>query len=217
MIQIDGPKGHVYIKLSDPSRMQELLTSTTGQEEYRHTNGVISKVRIEAVGLGLRKVRITHLPPDVFDRNVWTALRQCGEIRDIQCDTWSNNYHYPVSNSIRITTMKLVHHIPSHLIVAGHRALVSYKGQPTTCSGCNEIGHLYQVCPHRRRTGAVDARATRKSWAEVATTGAADFMDTMERSDRGVEVVERAAEAPDVAGCPAPKPRSGISPQYGVR
>jgi len=71
-----------------------------------------------------------------------------------------------------------------NLIVAGHRTLISYEGQPTTCFGCNEIGHLYQVCPHRRRTGAVDARATRKSWAEVATTGAADPMDTMEGSDR---------------------------------
>ena len=36
MIQIDGPKRHVYIKLSDPSRMQDLLTSTTGHSEYRH-------------------------------------------------------------------------------------------------------------------------------------------------------------------------------------
>ena len=62
MIQIERPKRHVYIKVSDPLRMQELLTSTTGQVEYRHTNGVISKVRIEAVGLGLRKVRMANLP-----------------------------------------------------------------------------------------------------------------------------------------------------------
>jgi hypothetical protein len=34
--------------------MQELLTSNKGQAEYRHTNGEISKVRIEAVGLGMR-------------------------------------------------------------------------------------------------------------------------------------------------------------------
>jgi hypothetical protein len=81
--------------------------------------------------------------------------------------------------------MNLVQHSPSHVIVAGHRTLISYEGQPTTCFGCNEIGQLYQVCPNRRRTGAVDARATRKSWAKVATTGSADHMDTIERSDRG--------------------------------
>jgi hypothetical protein len=165
--------------------MQELLTSTTGQAEYRHTNGVISKVSIEAVGLGLRKVRIANLPPEVSDRNIRMVLRQFGEIRDIQSDTWSSNYRYPVSNGIGITTMNFIQHIPSHLIVARQRTLISYEGQPTTCFGCNEIGHQYQVCPHRRRTGAVDARAARKSWAEVATTGAADPMDTIEMSDRG--------------------------------
>jgi hypothetical protein len=136
------------------------------------------------VGLGLRKVRITNLPPEVSDRNIRMSHRQFGEIRDIQSDNWSNNYRYPVSNGIRITTMNLVQHIPSHLIVAGHRTLISYEGQPTTCFGCNEIGRLYQVCPNRRRTGAMDAKATRKSWAEVATTGAAYPMDTINRSDR---------------------------------
>jgi hypothetical protein len=74
MIQIDGPKRHVYIKVSDPARMQELLTTTTGQAEYWHTNGILSKVRIEAVGLGLRKVRIANLPPEVDDTNIRMAL-----------------------------------------------------------------------------------------------------------------------------------------------
>jgi hypothetical protein len=63
--------------------MQELLSSTTAQAEYQHTNGVIPKVRIEAVGLDLRKVRIANLPPEVFDRNIRMALRQFGEIRVI--------------------------------------------------------------------------------------------------------------------------------------
>jgi hypothetical protein len=53
MIQIDGPKRHAYIKVSDHARMKELLTSTTGQAEYRHKNGVISNVRIEGRGTGL--------------------------------------------------------------------------------------------------------------------------------------------------------------------
>jgi hypothetical protein len=64
IIQIDGLKRHVYIKFSDPSLVQDVLTSTKGQAEYRHKNGEISKVRIEAVGLGMRKVRIANLPPE---------------------------------------------------------------------------------------------------------------------------------------------------------
>jgi len=102
-------------------RIIDINNRTGGIPAY---NGVISKVRIEAVGLGLRKVRIANLPPEVSDRNIRMALRQFGEIRDIQSDTWSNNYRYPVSNGIRRTTMNLEHHIPSHLIVAGHRTSI---------------------------------------------------------------------------------------------
>jgi hypothetical protein len=138
--------------------MQELLT-TTGQAEYRHRNGVLSKVRIEAVGLGMRKVRIANRPPEVTERNIRMALRQFGEIRS---DTRSQNYRYPVSNGIRITTINLLQPIPSQLLVAGHRTLISYEGQPTTCFGCNEIGHLYQVHPHRRRKGVGEAKATKE-------------------------------------------------------
>ena len=72
--------------------MQDILTLTTGQAEYRHMNGVISKVRIEAVGLGLRKVRIANLPPEVPDSYVRMALGKFGEIRNIRNDTWTNAY-----------------------------------------------------------------------------------------------------------------------------
>jgi hypothetical protein len=67
--------------------------------------------------------------------------------------------------------LNLVQHIPSSINVAGFRALISYEGQSTTCYGCNEIGHLYIVCPHRRRARAEDMRATRTSWADVAAKG----------------------------------------------
>jgi hypothetical protein len=60
--------------------MQKLLTSTTGYAEYRHKNDVISKVRIEAVGLGLRKARIAYLPPEVAERYIRMALRHFGDI-----------------------------------------------------------------------------------------------------------------------------------------
>jgi hypothetical protein len=40
--------------------------------------------------------------------------------------------------------MMLRTHVPSHIEVAGHRALVSYEGQPTICYGCDETEHVYQ-------------------------------------------------------------------------
>jgi len=102
MIQIDGPRRHIYIKFQDPQRMNGLLTETQGEKDLRHDNGEISKVRIEAVGLRMRRVRVTNLPPEVADRTLKTALGTYGEIRDIQAETWSNAYRYPVANVIRI-------------------------------------------------------------------------------------------------------------------
>jgi len=40
--------------------------------------------------------------------------------------------------------MCLYRHVPSHLTVAGQRVLLSYEGQPDTCSGCGEAGHMYR-------------------------------------------------------------------------
>jgi hypothetical protein len=77
-----------------------------------------------------------------------------------------------VANGIRIAKLNLVQHIPSSITVEVHRALISYEGQPTTCYGCNEIKHLYQVCPHRRRERTEDKRAARTSCADVAAKGA---------------------------------------------
>ena len=37
-VEIDGLKRHVYIKLRDNNRQQQVLPLTGGQVEYRHTN-----------------------------------------------------------------------------------------------------------------------------------------------------------------------------------
>jgi hypothetical protein len=63
MVQVDGPRRQVYIKFKEYRRMQETIMSTNEQGKFRHSNGVISKVRIEAAGLGIRRVRIANLSP----------------------------------------------------------------------------------------------------------------------------------------------------------
>jgi hypothetical protein len=65
--------------------MQDVLTSTKGHAEYRHTNGEISKVRIEAVYLGMMKVRIATLPPVVHKMTLRIAVRDFGEIQGEPC------------------------------------------------------------------------------------------------------------------------------------
>jgi hypothetical protein len=70
MIQIDGPRRHVYIKFTNTERMQQVLTETKGQMEFRHDNGELSKVSIEPARMGVRRIRIANLPPEVNDRTI---------------------------------------------------------------------------------------------------------------------------------------------------
>ena len=153
MVQIDGSQRHVYIKLSDNNQLQEVLHSTGGQVEYKHTNGVISTVRVEIAGLGTRRVRIANLPPETPEKVIRTIMGRYGEVKDVQAETWARFYRYKVANGIRIVVMTLAKHIPSNITIAGHRALVSYEGQPMTCYRCQETGHFHYACPMRQRTG----------------------------------------------------------------
>jgi len=39
MVQIDGTRRQVYIKITESQYLQDLLHSTIGQSEYKHNNG----------------------------------------------------------------------------------------------------------------------------------------------------------------------------------
>jgi len=101
--------------------------------------------------MGIRKVRIANLPPELPDRTIRDKLAKYGEVKDAKEKLWTKTYGYKVSNGIRIGEMNLKLHLPSHMIMAGHRVLVSYDGHPSTCYECNEPGHQYQECPNRKR------------------------------------------------------------------
>ena len=116
MVQTDGPRRHVYIKFRDDQRRQQILTSTNGHGEFRHTKGEISKVRIEAAGLGMRSVKIANLPPEVSDKAIRMVLGRYEQVKEVQ-ENWSRSYRYPVANGIRIAMVILVQYIPSHIVV----------------------------------------------------------------------------------------------------
>ena len=65
MIQIDGIKRQVFIKMIDNAYVQALLMETNGQAEYKHHNGVLSIVKISMAGMGTKRVRIAIVPPEV--------------------------------------------------------------------------------------------------------------------------------------------------------
>jgi hypothetical protein len=167
MIQIDGTRRQVFIKFTNTSRMIEVLSEKNGGIEFKHDIGEISQVMIEIVGMGMRKIRIPNLPPDVQISQIKEGLGKYGEVREISEEKWTRTYRYQVSNG-GVAEMNLKQHVPSHMTIEGHRALISYEGQPDTCYGCNNIGHYYHDCPHRRRARFTDRLTQPPTWADIA-------------------------------------------------
>jgi len=73
------------------------------------------------------------------------GLNRYGRVKEAMEENWSRAYRYPVANGIRIAVVSLSQHIPFHVIIAGHRTLISYEGQPTTHYGYNRTGHLQEL------------------------------------------------------------------------
>jgi hypothetical protein len=183
MIQIDGHRCKVYIKFSSTTRMQQVLKETQGGLEYQHDNDEISQIRIELAGMGLKKVRIANLPPEVPDRTVRDTLAQYEEERVITEEQWPKACIYWVSNGVRIVEMSLRKHLPSHMNIAGNRVLVAYEGQPSTCNGCGETGQQYHDCPQRKPKPSNDEVPSNTTWADIFTlpatkTGPSVMMET---------------------------------------
>jgi hypothetical protein len=147
MIQIDGIKRQVFIKFVDSDSVQALISDTSGQAEYKYTNGELSIVNIDMAGMGTKHVRVASLPPETTNEALQAALANYRKLLNIQNETWSRVYRYPVPNWVRQITMQMRRHLPSHLTIAEQRVLITYEGQPTTSYGCGEVGHMYTVEP----------------------------------------------------------------------
>jgi hypothetical protein len=147
--------------------MQSELQDSKGQLEFRHDNGELSQVIIELAGMGIKKIRIASLPPEVTENMIRDNLTKYGEVKNIRDEIWTSAYRYKVYNGIRIVDMKLKKHLPSHMAIAGNDALISYDGQPPTCYRCNETGHQQQDCPRRKRVGPPANDAANSTWADI--------------------------------------------------
>ena len=121
--------------------------------------------------MGTRRIRIANLPPETSERAIRMALAPYGEIVALHDEVWSKMYRYPIANGIRVATMKLDKLLPSHMVIAGDRVIVSYEGQPVSCYACGGTGHMRQTCPHRRIEEQASPPAPDNSWAKVAATG----------------------------------------------
>ena len=95
---------------------------------------------------------MANLPPEMPRILISRALEKYGKVGEMCEELWSQAYHYKVSSGVLIVFVDMTKHIPSQILIGGHRALISYEGQPMTCYACNESGHLIQQCPSRQRT-----------------------------------------------------------------
>ena len=168
MIQIDGTKRHVFLKFVYDICIQNILQSTNGSAEYRHVTGEISIVRLEVAGMRMRRIRIANLLPELTERSIRAALASYGETVSIQREIWPTAFRHKVANGVKAIMMKLAKHLPSQINIAGHRVLPSYDGQPVTCYGSGDSGHINQVCPRRSGGGMVTSDSTPNTWAHVA-------------------------------------------------
>ena len=94
MIQIDGIKRQLFIKLIDNAYVQALLRETNGQAEYKHHSGVLSIVNIAIAGMGTKRVRITNLQPEVKEHAIRTALTHFGTVLAVIEELWPKTYTY---------------------------------------------------------------------------------------------------------------------------
>jgi hypothetical protein len=86
-IQIDGTRRQVFIKLSGPTFVHEILHTMNGTTEYIRTTGEIFPVRLEIAGMGTRLIRLASLPPELSGSAIRTALAPCGVIQSIHDET----------------------------------------------------------------------------------------------------------------------------------
>jgi hypothetical protein len=119
MIQINGIKRQVYIKMTNIEKVQAVLHAAGREIEYTYPSGQVSTVTLAVAGLGTKRIRVANLTPEVSHDELRVALTPYGKIVDIQTVKCSNNYRYTVDNGVRQVTILMTRHVPSHLTVAG--------------------------------------------------------------------------------------------------
>jgi hypothetical protein len=89
-IQVDGPKGQVFIKLTQAQTTDELLRRTNGMVTYEHVTSKISRVSMCPAGLGRRIIRIANPPTEMPADIIRHHLNKYGNIQAVTEDKWSN-------------------------------------------------------------------------------------------------------------------------------
>ena len=155
--------------MTDIEKVQAVLLATGGQINYKYPTGQISTVTLDIAGLRTKRIRVANLPPETSQEELRASLTPYGKIINIETERWSKHYRCAVDNGVRQVTIMMNRHIPSLLSVAGCRVLLSYEGQPATCYGCGEVGHVYLGCPIRQKSNQARIAQTQQTYANVVS------------------------------------------------
>ena len=73
-----------------------VLQPIKGYINFRHVNGEISKVKFDIARVGIRRVRVSTLPPEVTDIQIKNVMSNYGDFKKMQDEVWSQAYRFKV-------------------------------------------------------------------------------------------------------------------------
>jgi len=124
------------------------------------------------------RVRVSTLPPEVTEAQIKNALAQYGDFKHIHDEVWSQAYRFKVKIGVRLVGISMTKHIPSHIKIEGHRALVAYEGQPMMCFRCNEQEHQQHECPRKQTPVNYQTNHRTVAWANIVKSVNTDVVPT---------------------------------------
>ena len=129
------PKWFVRVTFKTFEARQAVLRSGIAIESSFLTVFEADPVNIE--------VSVEHLPFEVPDDDLRTALSPFGVIHNVRLQTYVNS---DIFTGSRILTMSLACDIPVNLRVLRYPCRILYRGQPRPCPICRSDGHRASAC-----------------------------------------------------------------------
>jgi len=115
----------VYVQFVNSERMMRVLQPIQDDLNFHHENGEIYKVTVEIAGVRTRRVRVsTLITPAVTEAQITNVISTYGDVKKIHDEVWSHAYRFKVKTGVRLVDIGLKKHIPSHIKIDGHRALI---------------------------------------------------------------------------------------------
>jgi hypothetical protein len=74
-------------------------------------------------------------------------LIKYGEVLEIKEEYWTSAYRYKIANGTSLVQVKLKHHLPSRLVIAGHTVDVTYTGKATNLFFLPPDGTYFSTMP----------------------------------------------------------------------